>query len=314
MASTVRADPVPGILARSRDVGAVSEVAAALVEADAASSCAWHRGDDLAVLRATGDPDLLSERVRSLPDVAIHRTTSRRLRRHRMTWDPGRPTPGVGIIFDIRRNAALDRPAFDAHWRDVHGPLALAHHIGMWDYEQVTVVGGDTAGLDGFAIVQFPTVEDASERFFDTRDGAAIVSADAAAFTDAATLTRTSTTEYVMLEPPPPDVGVLDWADHRSLPIDAPPDRVWDMAETAADAAMSVRHRRPDARMIEFDVETTTAHVLGATCRWEVRAEGPSTRLEWSVRASVGAGSEVSFAAFADRLWLDVEVDAGRIA
>ena len=102
-----------------------------------------------ALLRATGDAELIIEACRALPNAVSSPTRSRRLRRHRVRWEPGGPTPGVSMVFDVYRRPGMSGADFHRHWRDSHGPVALAHHLGMWDYDQVSVADGGRIPLDG---------------------------------------------------------------------------------------------------------------------------------------------------------------------
>lgn len=306
-----------GIIARSPDQDAVADLADRLADEASVVAVAWHRGPEHAVLRASGDAAALVDAALTLPEPDVHEVRSRRLRRHRVTWPLGAATPGVGILFDVRRNVALDQLGFHTHWRDTHGPVALAHHLGMWDYEQVSIIDGDGSALDGVAVVQFPDHADASERFFDSPEGAAVVGADAASFTDAATLSRQRTTEYVLVPPPLPDSGAHDWADHRSVALAPAVGDVWNTVSAAgfgplAGTAAAERQRRDDEHMLWVELRGGLPDgVVDATSRFEVRADADGTRLDWSVRALVAAGAEDAFGRFVDGLWAEIGVALG---
>jgi uncharacterized protein (TIGR02118 family) len=92
------------------------------------------------------------------------------------------------LVSPVRRAPALDRAAFDAHWRDRHGPLALRHHAGMSDYRQALVVEclGDAPPFDGIARLGFPSVEAFETFLFDSREGRRAIAEDTARFVDAA--------------------------------------------------------------------------------------------------------------------------------
>jgi len=73
----------------------------------------------------------------------------------------------------------------DAHWRDVHAPLALEHHGFMSHYTQLSVVHTLSGlPLDGFALCGFETIEDLRERFYSRPDGPEVIAADVKNFAD----------------------------------------------------------------------------------------------------------------------------------
>jgi uncharacterized protein (TIGR02118 family) len=120
-------------------------------------------------------------------DHAVYRVDERRLKTYPRNWADGESTPGLVLISPVVRAAALDAAAFDAHWRDRHGPLALAHHVGMWDYRQAVVTECLTEGapsFDGIARLGFPTVEAFENGFFDSKEGRRALGRDTALFVD----------------------------------------------------------------------------------------------------------------------------------
>ena len=87
-------------------------------------------------------------------DVGLYGVTVRRMRHQRRFWPPDTVSPGVTAAYvdgPALRTSTTD--AADAHWRDVHAPLALRHHPGMWHYHQISV-NDVLAGpaLDGVAL------------------------------------------------------------------------------------------------------------------------------------------------------------------
>jgi hypothetical protein len=84
--------------------------------------------------------------------------SERLARRHVEDWPVGTPTPGVRFVALMVRKAELSHEEFDAYWRDVHSPIALAHFIQVRPYSQNTVVErltGASAPLDGIAAEHF---------------------------------------------------------------------------------------------------------------------------------------------------------------
>jgi len=103
----------------------------------------------------------------------------------------GTTTEGVVAVFGMRRHPDLTHEQADAHWRDVHAPLALHHHVGMWHYEQCSVdevVRGPA--YDGFALCAFASLDDLRDRFYDGPEGRVAIGADVASFADTAASPR----------------------------------------------------------------------------------------------------------------------------
>ena len=84
------------------------------------------------------------------------------------------------VLFDGR--ASLGREAALAHWRDVHAPLALQHHVGMCRYVQHVVVDGTDPRVAAIAELHFATPRDLAERFYDSDDGRRAIAADISSF------------------------------------------------------------------------------------------------------------------------------------
>jgi uncharacterized protein (TIGR02118 family) len=112
---------------------------------------------------------------------------SRVLRERAGAPKPGERSPGLVFAATAVRAPALDADAFDAHWRDRHGPLALAHHAGLCGYEQLRVVRGAVAGaapIDGLALLHFADAAAYRERFYDSQAGRDAIAADTQRFLD----------------------------------------------------------------------------------------------------------------------------------
>lgn len=111
----------------------------------------------------------------------------RRLRERPGAGRPGERSPGVVFAATTVRAPSLAPGAFDSHWRDRHGPLALVHHAGMCAYEQLRVeraLTADAPAIDGFALLHFPDAEAYRERFYDAPAGRDAIAADAQRFLD----------------------------------------------------------------------------------------------------------------------------------
>ena len=335
---------VTGAIARLRDAGEARRLAGRLAEDDRVHAVALHldpADEGWALVRATGEASVVVDACRAVAGAEVSEIRSRRLRRHRVRWEAGDATPGVSMVFDVRRNADLSIDEFHRHWRDVHGPKALAHHLGMWDYDQLSLIGGGDVALDGIAVVGFPTADDASTRFFDTDEGTEIIRADAAFFTDAGTLGRRLTTEWVVKddrEAASNDGQWQDWTDHRSLDFAASAAEVWEVVgdfgalldwwpggltsirveagppvirvlerEDGSTVTESLIHHRADERMFQLAITAGLPEaVADYTCRYEIRATADGCRLDWSPRASVAVGAERVFGGIVDGGWAHV--------
>jgi uncharacterized protein (TIGR02118 family) len=132
---------------------------------------------------ATADPSVLE----AAADVGLHLCFSRAMRSHPGQWRAPLPTPGVVAIFGLIGREGSTHAEVDAHWRDVHAPLALRHHVGMWDYTQCSVVHTFSGvAYDGLALCGFGSDADLRERFFDGPQGQEAIRADVARFADGA--------------------------------------------------------------------------------------------------------------------------------
>lgn len=90
-------------------------------------------------------------------------------RRHVQSWPDGTPTPGVKMIALMVRNSELSPAEFDAYWRDVHTPIALAHTVQVLNYSQNTVVERLTEGsepVDGIVGENFASPSYSRDRMF----------------------------------------------------------------------------------------------------------------------------------------------------
>ena len=120
-------------------------------------------------------------------DIGLYRVSMRSMRYQRRSWPPESVTPGLTAVFAMVRRTDLTHEQADAHWREIHAPLALRHHPGMWHYLQVSVeevVAGPA--YDGIALCGFPSEQELRERFFGGPEDRDIIGADVARFADVA--------------------------------------------------------------------------------------------------------------------------------
>ncbi len=135
------------------------------------------------------------ERVRAVADVGLYVVFGRVIKAAPEAQDPG--APRVIASFPMVRHPERTHAESDAHWRDIHGPLALRCHLAMCDYEQLSVTATlHGPELDGVAMCAFPDRQTLSEKFFNDDEAKAAIIADVASFAD----TRASWPRVVLTE------------------------------------------------------------------------------------------------------------------
>jgi hypothetical protein len=95
-------------------------------------------------------------------------------------WQLGERSPGVKVIYLVRRNEALSDAEAAQRWKE-HAPLARKHHAGMAKYVQNAVLGSpspDAPLVHGIAELHFPTREDREQRMYDSAEGREALAAD----------------------------------------------------------------------------------------------------------------------------------------
>jgi len=132
----------------------------------------WQHLPFRALLISSGDP----ERLREIADRGLY-VAQRRIVKAGL--------PVVVGVFPLLHHPDKSHEEADAHWRDVHAPLALYHHQAMVHYSQLNVLES-LAGewIDGIALCGFATLDDFRQRFFSHADSERIINADVANFAD----------------------------------------------------------------------------------------------------------------------------------
>lgn len=92
------------------------------------------------------------------------------------------PDGALVLWFFFGGRRSLSHGEVITHWRDVHGPLAVRHHVGLCRYVQHEVLDGADPRVDGIAELHFATASDLAERFFDSDAGQQAIAADVASF------------------------------------------------------------------------------------------------------------------------------------
>lgn len=138
---------------------------------------------------ATDDLDAAT----SAADVALHLMFRRVIKPAASVASPER----VIASFAMVRHPDFAHADSDAYWRDKHGPLALASHTAMCDYEQLSILTTlHGTPLDGVAMCAFPDRTTLSTDFFNDDEAKAAISADVATFAD----TRASLPRVVLTQ------------------------------------------------------------------------------------------------------------------
>jgi uncharacterized protein (TIGR02118 family) len=117
--------------------------------------------------------------------VDVWRVRSERPKRYDRTWPDGTEAPGIKLVSFMRRAEGLNHEQFVRHWSEQHTPLALEHHVGLWNYTQNVVRRAYTPGgrdVDGIAELHFATRDDFEHRFFDSEAGRQVIMDDVARF------------------------------------------------------------------------------------------------------------------------------------
>jgi uncharacterized protein (TIGR02118 family) len=104
---------------------------------------------------------------------------------HDRTWLSGTRSPGFKMIAFLHRRTELTQEAFSRHWRERHGPLAVARQPGFWRYVQNHLVERltDTSPeWDGFGEIHYRTLEDALTTTYDSEEGQQLIWEDVGRF------------------------------------------------------------------------------------------------------------------------------------
>lgn len=111
----------------------------------------------------------------------VWRIATHQPKRYERNWPDGTVSPGVKMISLMQRAVDISHAQFVHHWTEQHAPLALTHHVGLWNYQQRVVRRAYTPGgraIDGIAELHFETREDYEQRMFDDDAGRAIIFED----------------------------------------------------------------------------------------------------------------------------------------
>jgi uncharacterized protein (TIGR02118 family) len=117
------------------------------------------------------------------------------------TWPDGESSPGVKLVCLVQRKVGTTHDIYLQHWRDNHGPLAVARQPGFWHYVQNHVVGWLTDGtpdFDGVGELHFKSPAEVETGMFDSDEGQRLIWEDTLRFMDHDTSTVLVTTETLI--------------------------------------------------------------------------------------------------------------------
>jgi uncharacterized protein (TIGR02118 family) len=103
------------------------------------------------------------------------------------TWPSGETSPGVKLICFVRRKAGITHEQYLQHWRNNHGPLAVARQPGFWHYVQNHIVDWVTEGtppFDGIGELHFKSPDEVKTGMFDSAEGERLIVEDTLRFID----------------------------------------------------------------------------------------------------------------------------------
>lgn len=119
-------------------------------------------------------------------------------------WPTGAQSPGFKMIAFLHRRPDLAHDDFSAHWRDRHGPLAVARQPGFWHYVQNHVIHGlteDAPYWDGIGEIHYRTMEDALTRSYDSEEAQQLIWEDVGRFLDYERCPTLTTNEWLLQSP-----------------------------------------------------------------------------------------------------------------
>jgi uncharacterized protein (TIGR02118 family) len=122
-------------------------------------------------------------------------------RDYERTWPSGTRSPGFKMIAFLHRRPDLTPEAFRKHWRDNHGPLAVARQPGFWRYVQnhlVERLTDESPDFDGFGEIHYRTVDDALTKSYDSEEGQRLIWEDVARFLDYERSPTLTTNEWLV--------------------------------------------------------------------------------------------------------------------
>jgi hypothetical protein len=115
------------------------------------------------------------------------------------TWRDGEPSPGVKMVYPVRRKPDISREQFADHWLHKHVPIVLRYMNGVSRYVTNVVVGpwGKAPEIDGIVELHYIDPETMKGPRYNAPEAEALMADDVAQFlTPSGIVYRT--TEYIL--------------------------------------------------------------------------------------------------------------------
>jgi uncharacterized protein (TIGR02118 family) len=106
---------------------------------------------------------------------------------YQRTWPSGETSPGVKLFCFVRRKGDITHDDYSKHWRENHGPLAVARQPGFWHYVQNHVAESltdSTPDVDGLGELHYRSVEAVETETYDSEEGQQLIWDDTLRFMD----------------------------------------------------------------------------------------------------------------------------------
>jgi uncharacterized protein (TIGR02118 family) len=117
------------------------------------------------------------------------------------TWPASETSPGVKLVCLVHRKVGITHEQYLQHWRQNHGPLAVARQPGFWHYVQNHIVDWlteTTPDVDGVGELHFRTTGEVETGMFDSEEGQRLIWEDTLRFMDHDTSTVLVTKETLL--------------------------------------------------------------------------------------------------------------------
>jgi uncharacterized protein (TIGR02118 family) len=116
-------------------------------------------------------------------------------------WPSMTRSPGFKMIAFLHRRQGLSHADFSSHWRERHGPLAVARQPGFWRYVQNHVIdplSERSTPWDGVGEIHFRTMDDALTRSYDSEEAQQLIWQDVERFLDYSRSPTLTTHEWLI--------------------------------------------------------------------------------------------------------------------
>jgi uncharacterized protein (TIGR02118 family) len=151
----------------------------------------YDSGDGAASVEASAD---------ALYDSVVAYQVEQHIQRdYERSWPDGQPSPGVKMVYPVRRKADLSRKQFVEHWLHKHVPIVLQYMNGISRYATNVLVRplGNAPDIDGIVELHYLNPDDLKGPRYDAPEAEAIMAEDVAQFLTPSRIAL-RTTEYIL--------------------------------------------------------------------------------------------------------------------